>query len=330
MKVLFIGGTGLISKAVSRRAVDKGLELFLFNRGNNPEFIPEGVELIQGDIRDKEQAERLLEGYHFDCVVNWVAFTPEHIRTDLELFRDRTEQYIFISSASAYQKPPTDYVLKESTPLANPFWQYSRDKIACENLLREKYRRDGFPMTIVRPSHTYGKTSIPAAVNSSAAPWSLVQRMKEGKKVVVHGDGTSLWTLTHNTDFARAFLGLVGNPQVVGHCFHITSDEVLNWNQITEMIGRAVGVKPRIVHASSEMIARFMPEKEGGLVGDKACSCVFDNSKIKRFVPTYQAEVPFREGIKESISWFEDHPKLCTVDEEWNQKLDQIIAACEG
>ncbi|MFW5995928.1 MAG: SDR family oxidoreductase [Halanaerobiaceae bacterium] len=327
MKVLFIGGTGLISEAVSRLAVKKGVDLYLFNRGNRPELIPEEAHLIKGDIRNKAEANTLLKGFSFDVVVNWIAFTPEHIRTDLELFRGRTGQYIFISSASIYQKPQTDYLINESTPLANPYWQYSRDKIACEKLLQEEYRKKGFPVTIVRPSHTYGKTSIPAALNSSTHPWSLVERMRQGKKVIVHGDGTSLWTLTHNTDFARAFVGLLGNKKAIGHAFHITSDEVLNWNQITRAIGRAAGVKPEIVHISSDFIIEFSPDSKGTLIGDKAVSCVFDNSKIKRFVPGFRAVVPFERGIEESIKWFEESPARCTVDEEWNRLMDRIINA---
>ncbi|MFW6238420.1 MAG: SDR family oxidoreductase [Halanaerobiales bacterium] len=329
MKVLFIGGTGLISEAVSRLVVEKGIDLYLFNRGNRPEFIPGDAHLIKGNIRDREEAERLLQGHSFDVVVNWIAFTPEHIRTDLELFRGKTDQYIFISSASAYQKPQTDYLITESTPLSNPHWQYSRNKIACEKLLKEEYRENSFPMTIVRPSHTYGKTSIPAALNSSAHPWSLVDRMRRGKKVIVHGDGTSLWMLTHNTDFARAFEGLLGNSKAIGHAFHITSDEVLNWNQITRAIGRAAGVEPEIVHISSDFITEFSPESEGTLIGDKAVSCVFDNSKIKYFVPGYEAVVPFEKGIGESIEWFNADPERRSIDEDWNQLMDKIIDAYE-
>ena len=327
MKVLFIGGTGLISEAVSRLAVKEDIQLFLFNRGRRPEFIPDEAVLIEGDIRKKNEAAEKLKDYEFDVVVNWIGFTPDHIKTDLELFRGKTSQYIFISSASAYQKPPTDYLITEATPLANPHWEYSRNKIACEKILLDEYRKNQFPVTIVRPSHTYGKTSIPSALNSSTHPWTLVDRMRRGKKIVVHGDGTSLWTMTHNTDFARAFIGLLGNSKAIGHAFHITSDEVLNWNQITRFIGMAAGVSPDIVHVSSDFIIKFAPEMKGSLIGDKACSVVFDNSKIKRFVPGFRAKTPFSRGIQQSINWFEEHPEMCTIDQQWNQLMDKIIEA---
>jgi nucleoside-diphosphate-sugar epimerase len=238
-------------------------------------------------------------------------------------------QYIFISSASAYKKPHCDYPIKESTPLANPYWQYSRDKIACEELLMNEYRSSGFPITIVRPSLTYGRTMIPAALNSWQHPWSIVDRMRRGKKIIVHGDGTSLWTVTHNTDFSKGFLGLLGNTKAVGHAFHITTDEVLTWDMIYEMIGDAAGVKPDIIHISSDFITAVSPEHTGTLLGDKAVSAVFDNSKIKSFVPGFYAGIPFSEGIRESIEWFEAHPGYCTVDKEWDSQMDRIIWAYE-
>ncbi|WP_067934333.1 SDR family oxidoreductase [Alicyclobacillus kakegawensis] len=329
MKVLFIGGTGLISQAVSRLAVERGIELYLLNRGQRSEFVPEGAVVIHGDIRSPSAVKEALAGRHFDAVVDWIAFTPDHVRTDIDLFQGRTDQYVYISSASAYQKPPTHYLVTESTPLANPYWQYSRDKIASEELLMDAYRETGFPVTIVRPSHTYGDTMIPASINSQEHPWSLVDRMRRGKKIIVHGDGTSLWTMTHNTDFAKGFVGLLGNPQAIGHAFHITSDEVLTWDQIYEAIGKAAGVKPNLVHISSEFIAACCPQYTGGLLGDKAASLVFDNSKIKRFVPDYCATIPFAEGIRRTIAWFEAHPERCTVDEEWDREMDRIIAAYE-
>lgn len=330
MKVLFIGGTGEISEAVSRLAVKKGIDLYLFNRGNNKEFMPQGAKLIEGDIYQEDKAADILADYSFDVVVDWIAFGPENIKRDIRLFRDKTEQYIFISSASVYQKPPTDYLITESTPLHNPYLEYARNKIACERVLREEYRQTGFPMTIVRPSHTYGRSSIPAAINSFSDPWSLVERMRRGKKVVVHGDGTSLWTITHNTDFARAFIGLLGNQKAVGHAFHITAEKPLNWNQITETVGKAAGVEPEIAHLSSDLISEFMPNKRGSLLGDKAWSLVFDNSKIKRFVPEYEIKVPFMQGMNEAIKWFEAHPKKCSVDQEWNQKMDQLVTMYEN
>lgn len=330
MKVLFIGGTGLISEAVSKLAIERGIDLYLLNRGQRPELTPEGATIITADIRNREQAAKALQDYRFDAIVNWIAFTPEHVQTDIELFRGKTDQYIFISSASAYQKPAVQYIVTESTPLSNPYWQYSRDKIACEEQLLNEFRESGFPITIVRPSHTYGKTAIPAALNSGSHPWSLVDRMRQGKKVVIHGDGSSLWTLTHNTDFAQAFVGLLGNLPAIGHAFHITSDEVLSWNQIYSYIGKAAGVEPNIVHIPSEFIATLYPEERGGLIGDKAVSSVFDNSKIKRIVPGYRAVVPFSQGIRQSIQWFEAKPERCAIDPQWNHQMDTLIQAIES
>ncbi|MFP4661863.1 MAG: SDR family oxidoreductase [Halanaerobiales bacterium] len=325
MKVLFVGGTGLISQAVSRLTVEKGIELYLFNRGKHNQFVPGGAKVINGDIRDVQSSREALQDHHFDVVVDWIVFTPDQARADIEIFKGITDQYVFISSASAYQKPPTDYMITESTPLANPYWQYSRDKIACENLFMKEYRENGFPVTIVRPSYTYGDTMIPAALNSWEYPWSLVDRMQKGKKIIVHGDGTSLWTMTHNTDFAKGFTGLLGNMMTIGHAFHITSDEVLNWNQIYQTIGRAAGVEPELIHIASDFIISKLPDREGGLLGDKAISCVFDNSKIKRFVPEFKATVPFAEGIKQTIDWFRSNSDRCKIDQEWNKQMDDLI-----
>lgn len=326
MKVLFIGGTGTISQAVSELAVEKGIDLYLFNRGNNNQLAPKKAKIIEGNIRNQEEAKKKLQDHKFDAVVDWVAFSPEHIKNDIEIFKDKTDQYIFISSASAYQKPQTSYLIDESTPLANPYWEYSQKKIACENILMAEYRKNNFPITIVRPSHTYGKTSIPAAINSSKAPWTLVDRIRKGKKVLVHGDGNSLWTMTHNSDFAKAFIGLIGNIQAIGHAFQITSDETLNWNQIYRALASAAGVENiELVHVASEKIAEYDDIYRGKLLGDKAVSVVFDNSKIKRFVPQFKAVIPFAEGVKESIKWFDAHPKLKTIDQEWNTLMDKII-----
>ncbi len=329
MKVLFIGGTGLISEAVSKLVVEKGIELYLFNRGQRTDAIPQGAHVITGDIRDVITTKETLKDYQFDVVVDWVAYTPEQVKVDLDIFQGKTKQYIFISSASAYQKPPTHYIITESTPLYNPFWQYSRDKIACEELLMDAYRNSDFPITIIRPSFTYGNKMIPAAMNSWQNPWSLVDRMRKGKKIIVHGDGASIWTMTHNTDFAKGFVGLLDNPLAIGNAFHITSDEVLTWNQIYQFIGRAAGVEPNLIHIPSDFIIAKSPEDEGGLLGDKAVSGVFDNSKIKRFVPDYVATVPFSAGMKQTIAWFEANPHKCMIDEGWNSQMDGIIAAYE-
>ncbi len=328
MKVLFIGGTGLISEAVSKLAIARGIELYLFNRGKRDGFVPDGAKVITGDIRDAHAAAAALEGHVFDVVVDWIAFTPEHVSVDIELFRGRTKQYIFISSASAYQKPPKHYIItEEATPLENRYWQYSRDKIACEQLLLEEQAEAGFPVTIVRPSFTYGDTMIPAALNSWPHPWSLIARMREGRPVIVHGDGSSLWTMTHNTDFAKGFVGLLGREEAIGQAYHITSDEVLTWNQIYEAIGEAAGVEPKLVHISTDFLVSHDPDLEGGLLGDKSVTSVFDNSKIKSLVPEFEATLSFAEGIKRTVAWFEAHPERCSVDEAWNEQMDSIIAA---
>ena len=325
MKVLFIGGTGIISTAVSKLAVEKGMELYLLNRGNKPELVPEGAKLIQADIKNREEVRNKLKGHIFDSVVEWIGFDAEHVRQDIELFRGMTRQYIFISTASAYQKPPAHFIVDESTPLANPYWLYSRKKIECEELLMEEYRANGFPVTIVRPSSTYDKKTIPFIFNSRKRRWTLIDRMRKGKGIIVPGDGTSLWTQTHNSDFAKGFVGLIGNPQAIGHSFHITSDEVLTWNQIAMIIGEAAGAEPNIVHIPSDFVIAASPEHEGDLLGDKSVSQVFDNSKIKRFVPGFTATVPFRQGIADLINYYESKPELCTVDDEFNSLCDRII-----
>jgi nucleoside-diphosphate-sugar epimerase len=327
MKALFIGGTGLISSAVSRLAVERGIELTLLNRGQKDEFFPRGARQIIADYRDPKAVREALGGQSFDVVADWIAYTPEHAAQDVELFSGRTGQFFFVSSASAYQKPPTHYLITESTPLANPFWQYSRDKIACEELLLRQYREKGFPVTIVRPSLTYGVAQVPAAFGSWEHPWTLIDRMRKGRSVVVPGDGTSLWTMTHNSDLAKGFVGLMGNIHAIGHAFHITSDEVLTWDQIYGLIGAAAGTRPDIVHVSSDFIAALEPEQRGNLIGDKAQCGVFDNTKIRTFVPGFTATVPFSEGVRESVQWFERHPERCTVDERFNALSDRIVAA---
>lgn len=326
MKVLFIGGTGVISEGVSRLAVERGIELFVMNRGNRAVDLPDAVQVLRADVRDLPAAEGLLKGMHFDVVVDWVAYLPEHIEMDLALFGGRTEQYIFISSASAYQKPPVHYKITESTPLANPFWQYSRNKIACEDRVMKAYRETGFPTTIVRPSYTYGRTYIPYAVGSG---WTVVDRIRRGKKIIVHGDGQSLWTMTHNSDFAKGIIGLFGNQQAVGEAFHITSDEVLTWDQIAQAIGAAAGAKPELIHIPSDFIAKYEPGIGAGLIGDKACSTVMDNSKLKRAVPDFLATVPFKTGVADAIAYHEAHPERMAVDDELNAVLDKIITAYE-
>lgn len=332
MRVLFIGGTGNISAAVSRLAIARGIELYHLNRGQRKVEIA-GVESIRGDIHDAAATAKALEGMTWDCVANFIAYTPADMERDLELFRGKTGQYIFISSASAYQKPPTHPIITESTPLYNPIWEYSRNKIACEERLNKAYREEDFPITIVRPSLTYDCT-IPLPI----AGWdnyTIVDRMKRGLPVVVHGDGSSLWTTTHSEDFAKGFVGLIGNQQATGNAFHITSDEILTWNQHYEAVAAAVGVKPNLVHIPSETIADIceklgQPRVRGSLLGDKSWSCVFDNTKIKRFVPGYQATISFAEGMRRTMAWFHADPARCKVTPEKDDIIAQILKAWQG
>ncbi len=326
MKVLFIGGTGNISSACTRLLADQGVGLWLFNRGTSRP--PGGVQIISGDIRNPRQAAALLEDHRFDVVVDWVAYQPQHIETDIGLFGGRTGQFVFISSASAYQKPPENYLVTESTPLSNPYWQYSRDKIACEQRLRREHEESGFPVTIIRPSYTYGETWIPCVV--AGHDYTLPDRMRRGRKVIVHGDGQSLWTMTHNSDFAKGFAGILGNAEAIGESFHITSDEVLTWDQIFRAIGAAAGVEPDIAHIPSEFINAFDPDIGAGLLGDKAYSIVFDNSKIKKFVPGFAATVTFAEGIRKSMAWFDADAGRRQIDEKRNRLMDRIIAAYQS
>ena len=331
MKILFIGGTGLISSACSDLALERGLDLFILNRSLSQKYpLPAGAHLLAGDVHgEPAQLTRLLAGHRFDVVVDWIAFTPEDIERDIRLFGGRCGQFVFISSASAYQKPPGHYLITEETPLENPFWDYSRNKIACEERLMQEYRERGFPVTIVRPSLTYGPSQIPLCVGSWKHPYTVIDRMKRGKKIIVPGDGTSLWVLTWNGDFARGFVGLFGRKDAIGEAFHITSDEVLTWNQIYQQAAQAVGVEVQIVHVPSDLIAAYDSEAMGSLIGDKANSAVFDNSKIKRFVPEFTCDVPWAEGVRRAIAWHEADPARCSIDEPLNQTWDALLAAYE-
>ena len=327
MRVLFIGGTGFISTAVSRQAIAKGFELYLLNRGSTPAHLP-GSHHLTADIHKVEGVRLALQGLEFDVVVDWIAYAPDDIERDLALFRGRVKQFVFISSASVYQKPPTHYLITESTPLYNPYWQYSREKIACEERLMQAYRDEGFPVTIVRPSLTYDP-NFPIAIGGWGC-YTLADRLKKGLPIIVHGDGSSLWVVTHADDFGRGFLGLLGNGQALGHAFHITSDEVLTWDQIYQTIAEALGVEAKIVHIPSEFIGRVLPQYEGGLLGDKTWSVVFDNSKIKAFVPGFQATIPFRDGIRRTLAWFAADEKRQHVDEAVQKEMDLILKAYEA
>lgn len=324
MRVLFIGGTGIISSACSRLALEHGMDLHLLCRGQSLRSVAPGARVLQADIADRASVQRALDGATFDVVVNWIAFQPSDIERDLTLFRGRTGQYVFISSASVYRKPISKLPIVESTPLSNPFWQYSRNKIACEDRLVRAHREEAFPITIVRPSHTYDETLLP--FDPYGAGFTVLDRMLRGLPVVVHGDGTSLWVLTHHRDFARGFVGLLGHPAALGEAFHITSDEALPWNEIYRAIARAAGVEARLVHVPSALIAREHPEWGAGLLGDKAHSVLFDNTKIKRFVPDFQATIPFHAGAREIVAYHLAHPNLCRIDASVNALMERLVA----
>ena len=326
MKVLFIGGTGNISTSVSKLAIERGIDLYLLNRGKRASTIP-GTKTISGDIGKPDEMKAALQEHAWDVVVDWIAYLESDVQRDYELFRGKTKQFIFISSASAYQRPASSPFVTESTPLANPYWQYSRNKIACEERLTSYYRQDGFPITIVRPSLTYD-TVIPVPIGGWTE-YTTIDRIKKGQKIIVHGDGSSLWTITHAEDFAKGFVGLLGHQQAIGHAFHITSDEVLTWDQIHLAIGEALGREVKIVHIASDFLATFDQELIGGLIGDKATSVIFDNSKIKRFVPGFTATIPFKQGIKRTIDWFESDPSRQIIKKETNEWIENVIGRYE-
>src|SRR5215469_2304754 len=322
LRILFIGGSGVLSSACAREAVESGIELYVLNRGRSTTRpVPGGVRELRADVRSAASVRDAIEGLDFDSVVDFVAFTTEHVRQDIGTFADRTGQYVFISTASAYQKPPARLPVTESTPLRNPYWQYSRDKIACEDLLVAEYRDSGLPATIVRPSHTYD-----ASKTVLSGGWTTLARMLDGKPVIVHGDGTSLWTVTHNTDFARAFVPLLGHPRTLGEAFHITSDDVLTWDQIARALGAALGVTARIVHVPSDAIAAADPEWGAGLLGDKTHSLVFDNSKLRSVVPGWRAVIPFERGAREIADWYLADPARQVPDEKLDALMDKLAA----
>jgi nucleoside-diphosphate-sugar epimerase len=327
MKVLFIGGTGIISTACVRLAVQRGHEVVILNRGKTSADLPAGVKLIQADINQIDQARAALGGQTYDVVTNFVNFTPDHIERDIQRFAGKTAQYIFISSASAYQTPPVNYRVTESTPLHNPHWEYSRNKIGCEERLLTEYRRSGFPATIVRPSLTYSDTLIPLSITSWTQSWSPIDRMLRGKPIIIHGDGTNITTATHNTDFAKGFVGVFGDVRTIGHAIHITSDEVLSWNQHYRIVADIVGTKPNFVHVASETLVAMNPELDGWLMGGFAHSVVYDNSKIKSLVPDFVATTTFKQGIAQTIGHFQRHKMLRTVDTKFDQWCDRVVAA---
>lgn len=330
MKALLIGGTGTISMAITRLLAQKGWEVHLLNRGNRKAEVPEGVHWIQADISDEQAVREILEGRSFDCVCEFIGFVPEQVERDIRLFEGKTGQYLYISSASAYHKPVQDYRITEGTTLANPYWEYSRSKIACEEVLMKAYRERRFPVTIIRPSHTYDNRNIPLGVHGDKGSYQVIKRMLEGKPVIIHGDGTSLWTMTHNSDFAKGYVGLMGNPHAIGEAFQITNDESLTWNQIYEAIARALGVELKACHVASEFLAATGKyDLLGGLIGDKANSVVFDNSKLKRAVPDFRPTVRFEQGVREAIANIMAHPELQREDPEFDAWCDRVIQVQE-
>ena len=339
MKILFIGGTGTISMAISRRLLEQGHELYLINRGFRNAGLAAQLPVtrewnrpkeILVDINDEEKAAKLLEGLEFDVAADFIAFRKEHLERDYRLLRGKTKQFVYISSASAYQKPLADYLITESTPLANPYWQYSRDKIEGEDYLMKLYREEGFPVTIVRPSHTFDERSVPLGLHGAGGSWQVLKRMLEGKPVIIHGDGTSLWTMTHNSDFAPGFTGLLGNPHALGQAVQIMSPESMTWNQIYQVIADAVGVKLNAVHISTEFLVAADGGRydfNGSLLGDKANTVVFDISKLKRLVPGFAPEKSMEQGLRETVQNVLKHPELQREDPEFDAWCDRVIAA---
>lgn len=332
MNVLFIGGTGIISTAITKRLAEMdGVNLFLVNRGNRSSVIPENVTVINADINDEDFVREQIKDLSFDAVCDFIAFVPEHLERDFRLFKGKTKQFMYISSASAYQKPLSNYRITEGTPLANPYWEYSRNKIACEDFLMKMYRENGFPITIIRPSHTYDERSVPLGVHGKFGSWQIVKRMIEGKPVIVHGDGTSLWTMTHNSDFAKAFVGLIGNAHAIGEAFQIMSDETLTWNQIYKAIADALGVELKPYYVSSDFLAAVSDyDLCGSLIGDKANSVVFDNSKLKRAVPDFVPTVRFDQGVKKTIDYVLSHKECQVEDPEFDAWCDKVIEVLEN
>ncbi len=325
MNILLIGGTGRISMAVSRELLRQGHTLYLLNRGNRNQEL-EGAVFLKADINQEEAVKECLGNLTFDAVADFIAFTPEQVQRDYRLFAGRTGQYVFISSASAYEKPQRNYLITEETPLENPYWAYSREKIACEEWLMGQHRENGFPVTIVRPSHTYDERSVPVGLHGNHGSWQVVKRMLEGKPVLIHGDGSSLWTMTHNSDFARGFVGLLGNPEAIGEAVQITSDESLTWNRIYETLAEVLRVELHAVHVASDFLAACSPyDLTGSLLGDKSASVVFDNRKVKKLVPGFTAKKSLKEGMAEAVAYIKDHPELQKEDLEFDRWCDRVI-----
>ena len=321
LQLLFLGGSGIISAASVRLAVERGHRVTVLNRGKTSiRPLPDEVETLTADLRDPASVDAALGKREFDAVAQFLAFTTDHVQPDVDRFAGRTGQYVFISSASAYQKPPASVPVTESTPLKNPFWQYSRDKIACEDLLVAAYRDNDFPAVIVRPSHTYDDTTLP-----TLGGWTDIARMRAGRPVIVHGDGTTQWTLTHSDDFAVGFVGLLGRPETVGNAYTITGESAPTWDQVYTWLGRAAGVEPQLVHVASETIAKELPDSGPGLVGDKAHSMLFDTTKLRRIVPEFRTTIPYAEGARREVAWYDAHPEAQKVNEDLDAAFDRLV-----
>ncbi len=326
MKALFIGGTGTISTSISKLLVSQGWDLYVLNRGSKNHILPKGVCPIKADVNNEEDVARLLSGKRFDVVADFIGFVPSQLERDFRLFKGKTKQFIYISSASAYQKLPADYRITEGTPLANPYWEYSRNKIACEDYLMKVYREEGFPVTIVRPSHTYNEWSVPLGVHGNKGSFQVLKRIMNEKPVIIHGDGTSLWTMTHSDDFARAFVGLMGNIHAIGEAVQITSDETVTWNQIYTIIAQSLNVKLNPYYVSSSFLADVSNyDFTGSLIGDKSNSVVFDNSKLKRLVPGFKAEIRLDQGIRRCVEYILAHPECQIPDLEFDKWCDKVV-----
>jgi nucleoside-diphosphate-sugar epimerase len=332
MKILIIGGTGTISSAITRQLAAAGYDLWLLNRGTRKSEVPSSVRQIICDIDDEKTVFDNIQDEMFDAVCEFIGFVPAQVERDIRLFKGRTRQYVYISSASAYNKPAANHVITEGTTLANPYWQYSRNKIACEELLMKEYRENGFPVTIVRPSHTYCERGVPTSVHGPKGSWQVLKRIIDGKPVIIQGDGTSLWTLTWNEDFARGFIGLLGNPKAIGEAFQIMSDEQLTWTQVYQSVARALHTTLKPYYVSSEFLAAVAPKEwefEGNLMGDKSLTVIFDCSKLKRAVPGWQATTRFDEGVRRSVAYLLSHPELQIEEPDFDAWCDRVIEVQE-
>ena len=331
MRILLIGGTGTISMAITKLLLSGDNEVYLLNRGNRNTGFQGNINFITADISNEEETAEKIKDMEFDCVAEFIGFVPSQVERDFRLFCGKTKQYIYISSASAYQKPPQGYLITEETPLENPYWEYSRNKKACEEYLLERYRKDGFPVTIVRPSHTYDERSVPLGVHGTGGSWQVVRRIMDGKPVIIHGDGSSLWTITHNSDFAKGFVGLIDKKETIGQAYHITSDESVSWNSIYKAIADTLGVELKPYYVSSKTLADMGRQYDltGSLIGDKANSVIFDNSKLRSVVPDFKAEISAAEGIRKTVQHILAHPEYQNEDKDFDLWCDKVIAAIE-